>query len=102
MPIFIESTAPCRSYFSSLPAHLSLAVKTETAVLLKGEDIERLTAAGDVTKGGGTGREFLSNLLSLGTEPWNKWYHSGVSESWVWMDFKRPMRIHRVRNLQRE
>lgn len=31
-----------------------------------------LTARGDVS-GGGTGREFLNNLMLDGTEPWNKW-----------------------------
>ncbi len=42
----------------------------------------QLTAAGDV-RGGGTGREFLENLLSEGTQSWNKWLHLYATQSWV-------------------
>jgi hypothetical protein len=52
-----------------------------------------LTAAGDAN-GGGTGKEFLINLKSSGTEPWNKWFHPSVSSSWVQGDFERPIKFH--------
>lgn len=42
-----------------------------------------LSAAGDI-RGGGTGREVLTNLLLFGSEPWSKWVHPGyVTRSWV-------------------
>lgn len=31
--------------------------------------------------GGGTGKEYLHNLMSEGTEEWNKWVHSDTSTS---------------------
>lgn len=34
-----------------------------------------VTASHDI-RGGGTGGEFAHNLLSTGTEPWNKWFAS--------------------------
>jgi hypothetical protein len=52
-----------------------------------------LHAAGDV-RGGGTGREFLSNLLRDGTEPWNKWLHPGfVETTWIEARFDQTFTI---------
>lgn len=68
-----------------------------------------LAVAGDI-RGGGTGREFAANLLSTGTEVWNKWVHphfhrshaprrgrggpaAGAALSWVELVLPRPVRI---------
>jgi hypothetical protein len=34
-------------------------------------------------EGGGTGKEFPANLLSDGTEGWNKWYECSNDSSWI-------------------
>lgn len=50
-------------------------------------DAMRLTAGGDV-RGGSTGKEYLTNLLNDGTEPWNKWVHPGdVRSTFVQANF---------------
>lgn len=41
--------------------------------------------------GGGTGREFPYNLLSHGQEPWNKWYQVTSNQSWVLIEFTKPV-----------
>eukprot|EP00762_Andalucia_godoyi_P003408 ANDGO_06682.mRNA.1 hypothetical protein SPRG_03327 len=52
-----------------------------------------LDAAGDI-RGGGTGREFLENLLSDGQQPWNKWVHPGyVRRSWILAKFDSPYKV---------
>lgn len=48
-----------------------------------------LTAAGDI-QGGGTGGEFLGNLLMEGTENWNKWVHPHAVSSLVEAEFSSP------------
>ena len=50
-----------------------------------------LTASGCV-RGGGTGREFLSNLLGDGTEGWNKWFVRAHT-AWVLQEFARPYAV---------
>jgi hypothetical protein len=47
-----------------------------------------LSAAGDI-RGGGTGREFVENLLRAETEPWCKWVHGSgyVRTSYVDAEF---------------
>jgi hypothetical protein len=54
----------------------------------------RLSAAGDV-RGGGTGREFLENLLHTSEEPWDKWLHASRA-SWVQADFVHTCRVQRI------
>ena len=49
----------------------------------------RLEAAGDI-RGGGTGREFVDNLLREENAPWCKWMHPGYAPtSWVVQWFLR-------------
>ena len=45
--------------------------------------VATVTAEHTVKSGGGTGGEFPKNLVSSGTEIWNKWYEDKSSESWV-------------------
>jgi hypothetical protein len=52
-----------------------------------------LSAAGDV-RGGGTGREFVQNLLNDGTEGWNKWYHCPTNSSWVMAQLCEEHELH--------
>jgi len=55
-----------------------------------------LSAAGDV-RGGGTGREFVTNLALDGTERWCKWYHYGsMTTSWLQADFAAPRPVWRI------
>ena len=66
--------------------------------MISNGDIQ-LEAAGDIG-GGGTGKEFVSNLLNDGTESWNKWVHPGeVSSSWVEASLSKPYRIRGSRVL---
>jgi hypothetical protein len=64
---------------------------TPSKVTLSSDQIS-LSAAGDIC-GGGTGREFLSNLLNTGTEAWNKWVHPHARSSWVKMEFRRSQHV---------
>lgn len=53
-----------------------------------------ISVAGDAA-GGGTGMEFKENLLSDGTEDWNKWLHPGyVTESWILMEFSEDTTVN--------
>lgn len=84
----------------SLPAHSPASaggqedghaapIATSITVRIPSTDIV-LTAAGDI-RGGGTGREFVTNLLEDGAQGWNKWCHPGyVRSSWVQADFVDP------------
>jgi len=76
-----ETPEPAPESASRAPAVAPIQIPTECIAL---------TAAGDI-RGGGTGREFLENLLQTGTEPWNKWLHPnamGDPVSWVQADFR--------------
>eukprot|EP00475_Leptophrys_vorax_P041764 TRINITY_DN7881_c0_g1_i1.p2 TRINITY_DN7881_c0_g1~~TRINITY_DN7881_c0_g1_i1.p2 ORF type:complete len:185 (+),score=31.69 TRINITY_DN7881_c0_g1_i1:42-557(+) len=55
-----------------------------------------LSAKGDV-QGGGTGKEYLQNLLDDGDEPWNKWYDAhNSSSSWAEFKLSRAFKIGEV------
>eukprot|EP01041_Mallomonas_annulata_P002438 gene2438-4728_t len=73
-------------YPSSSSSSLSLSSSRTIISKPLSSEFITLSASGDV-RGGASGREFLSNLLNEGQEPWNKWIHSNVSHSWVQMDF---------------
>lgn len=47
-------------------------------------------------EGGGTGREFYTNLKLEGNEEWNKWYDPSYGETWIIAKFKSPLRIKMV------
>lgn len=57
--------------------------------------LRRIRAAGNAGPwGGGSGREFVENLTSTGTEPWNKWYHwTSGSSTWVEADLDGPTQL---------
>lgn len=47
-------------------------------------------------EGGGTGREFFSNLKLEGNEAWNKWYDPSYGETWILAKFKTPTSIKMI------
>lgn len=52
--------------------------------------IMSLSVAGDIG-GGGTGREFASNLFNDSKEPWDKWVHPGhITRSWIQVEMREP------------
>jgi len=71
-----EKNCNCVSY----PGRISLT--SENAIV---------TAEFDV-RGGGTGGEFVKNILSGGEEAWNKWYQGKSATSWVLVDFNGDVR----------
>jgi len=54
-------------------------------------DNTTVTAEFDV-KGGGTGREFVKNILHDGEEAWNKWYQGKSKKSWIGFYFDGAVR----------
>ena len=51
--------------------------------------------ADNCVRGGGTGREFVSNLGETGQERWNKWFAGNVNRSVVTVHINPPTRVHR-------
>jgi hypothetical protein len=75
-------------------AQLEQPAQPATVARIPAADM-RLSAAGDV-RGGGTGREFLTNLAGEGTQPWNKWLHPGhVQRSWALAELVQPRTVAR-------
>jgi len=46
-----------------------------------------------VPGGGGSLKEFPENLIDPGTEPWNKWYATHTSSSWVLLEIPHVIQI---------
>ena len=86
-PVPVPVTAPQASFIEFAPQSSQLSEPIPAARV-------NITASHDC-RGGGTGREYVTNLLSNGTENWNKWFTDGgmSSSAWVQQQFPVPFRI---------
>ena len=50
--------------------------------------------------GGGTGREYVTNLGNDGNEPWNKWFAGGYNTATISITFKNPQMVHRYKMIR--
>lgn len=85
---------PASDYASLGSSGSGVGADLESLPIMSSGVVRAVTAAGDI-RGGGTGREFVSNLL-LPAFPsqWAKWMHPGhVARSWVQYDLHAPIGI---------
>eukprot|EP01041_Mallomonas_annulata_P009952 gene9952-20689_t len=99
IPRVAMAVSMCRQQQFQQPVNESdtnMSSKSNSTVLNKPEydavpqQIIHITVAGDAM-GGGTKKEFASNLTNTGTENWNKWVHPGsISCSWIHYKLSEP------------